>query len=55
MILKTPSSSILPDLDGDVFTGGDVDYRDLFNTNPPASALLDFDGVDDYCIDTFVY
>ena len=46
--IETPSSSILPDLDGDVFTGGDVDYRDLFNTNPPASALLDFDGVDDY-------
>ena len=46
--IDTPATSILPDQDGDVFTDGDVDYRDLFNTNPPASALLDFDGVDDY-------
>ncbi|MEH6534859.1 MAG: LamG-like jellyroll fold domain-containing protein [Psychroserpens sp.] len=53
--INTPSSSILPDLDGDVFSGGDVDYRDLFNTNPPPSATLDFDGVDDYlATDSFI-
>ena len=46
--INSPEASILPDADGDVYTGGDVDYRDLFNTNPPSSALLDFDGVDDY-------
>ncbi|MBT8267424.1 MAG: hypothetical protein KJP20_12835, partial [Bacteroidia bacterium] len=38
--IDTPSASILPDLDGDVFSGGDVDYRDLFNTNPPSSAII---------------
>ena len=46
--IDNPSSSILPDLDGDLYTGGDLDYRDLFNTNPPPSATLDFDGIDDY-------
>ena len=46
--MNTPWDSILPDLDGDLCTGGDFDYRDLFNTNPPASATIDFDGVDDY-------
>ncbi|MFD2543113.1 LamG-like jellyroll fold domain-containing protein [Lacinutrix gracilariae] len=40
--------SVLPDNDGDLFTGGDLDYRDLFDVNPPVSATLDFDGVDDY-------
>lgn len=46
--INNPSASILPDLDNDLNTGGDLDYRDLFNTNPPASATIDFDGVDDY-------
>ena len=46
--INNPSSSILPDTDGDLFSGGDLDYRDLFNINPPASALIDFDGIDDY-------
>ncbi|MBU2940905.1 T9SS type A sorting domain-containing protein [Lacinutrix sp. C3R15] len=40
--------SVLPDNDGDLFAGGDLDYRDLFDINPPVSATLDFDGVDDY-------
>ncbi|APY11169.1 hypothetical protein BWZ22_07890 [Seonamhaeicola sp. S2-3] len=40
--------SILPDIDGDLSTGGDLDYRDLFDTNPPIYASIDFDGVDDY-------
>ncbi|WJJ97245.1 LamG-like jellyroll fold domain-containing protein [Algibacter luteus] len=40
--------SVLPDGDGDLLSGGDLDYRDLFNINPPASAALDFDGIDDY-------
>ncbi|WCO01467.1 LamG-like jellyroll fold domain-containing protein [Psychroserpens ponticola] len=40
--------STLPDADGDLLTGGNVDYRDLFDTNPPEIAALDFDGSDDY-------
>ncbi|WP_418602334.1 LamG-like jellyroll fold domain-containing protein [Hwangdonia sp.] len=40
--------SILPDADGDLNSGGDLDYRDMFSTNPPAIASIDFDGVDDY-------
>ncbi len=36
------------DVDGDLLTGGDLDYRDLFAINPPASAAMDFDGIDDY-------
>jgi len=53
--INIPQASILPDADNDVLTGGDVDYRDLFNTNPPASALIDFDGVDDYLsTDSFI-
>ena len=40
--------SILPDVDLDLFTGGDLDYRDYFDGNPPPIATLDFDGVDDY-------
>jgi hypothetical protein len=40
--------SILLDADDDRFVGGDVDYRDLFDINPPVSASLRFDGNDDY-------
>ncbi|SEP89843.1 Por secretion system C-terminal sorting domain-containing protein [Hyunsoonleella jejuensis] len=40
--------SILPDDDGDLMSGGDLDYRDLFSPNPPPIASIDFDGVDDY-------
>ncbi|WP_084205801.1 LamG domain-containing protein [Psychroserpens mesophilus] len=40
--------SALPDADGDLLTGGEVDYRDLFDTNPPTVAALDFDGVNDH-------
>ena len=40
--------SILPDADADLFTGGDLDYRDFFDVNPPSSATIDFDGIDDY-------
>uniref|UniRef100_UPI00342DD5CA LamG-like jellyroll fold domain-containing protein n=1 Tax=uncultured Algibacter sp. TaxID=298659 RepID=UPI00342DD5CA len=47
--IENPSDlSILPDTDGDLVLGGDLDYRDVFNTNPPALSSLDFDGVDDY-------
>jgi len=47
--------STLPDADGDLLTGGDVDYRDLFDTNQPITASLDFDGIDDYLtVDGFV-
>ncbi|WP_083478300.1 LamG-like jellyroll fold domain-containing protein [Lacinutrix himadriensis] len=45
--------SILPDTDGDLTAGGDLDYRDdmaIFIE----SATLDFDGVDDY-LDTDPY
>lgn len=40
--------STLPDADSDLLTNGNVDYRDLFDVNPPQLAALDFDGVDDY-------
>lgn len=40
--------SRLPDTDGDLSSGGDLDYRDLFDINPPPSATIQFDGVDDY-------
>lgn len=47
--IDNPSNlSILPDTDGDLYSGGDLDFRDLFDTNPPPSATLDFDGIDDY-------
>ncbi len=36
------------DADGDVSSGGDLDYRDLFDANPPVMATIDFDGIDDY-------
>lgn len=42
--------SVLPDADGDLLSGGNVDYRDLFDINPPAIAALDFDGIDDYLL-----
>lgn len=40
--------TILPDVDLDLNSGGDLDYRDYFDGNPPSIAMLDFDGVDDY-------
>ncbi len=40
--------SILPDADFDLTLGGDLDYRDMFDVNPPPIASIDFDGVDDY-------
>lgn len=46
--INNPSASILPDTDGDLNSGGDLDYRDLFNINPPVNATVDFDGIDDY-------
>ena len=47
--IDNPSDlTILPDADGDLASGGDLDYRDLFDVNPPSSATIDFDGVDDY-------
>ncbi|PQV51751.1 concanavalin A-like lectin/glucanase superfamily protein [Jejuia pallidilutea] len=49
--IENPSSlSILPDGDGDLGSGGDLDYRDVFNANPPAIATIDFDGIDDYVV-----
>lgn len=46
--IDNPSASVLPDSDGDLYSSGDLDYRDLFNINPPVSATVDFDGIDDY-------
>ena len=47
--IDNPSNlAILPDTDGDLAITGDLDYRDLFNVNPPIEAHLDLDGVDDY-------
>lgn len=40
--------SILPDADADLFFGGDLDYRDSQASTPPSSAVINFDGVDDY-------
>jgi hypothetical protein len=36
------------DVDSDATLGGDLDYRDLFDINPPVYASIDFDGIDDY-------
>ncbi len=36
------------DVDSDATLGGDLDYRDLFDINPPTIASIDFDGVNDY-------
>ncbi|MCB0382759.1 MAG: T9SS type A sorting domain-containing protein [Psychroserpens sp.] len=44
--IENPST--LPDADSDLLLGGDVDYRDLFDTNQPVMASLDFDGLNDY-------
>jgi hypothetical protein len=46
--IDNPSSSVLPDTDGDLTSSGDLDYRDLFNVNPPVVATIDFDGINDY-------
>lgn len=46
--INVPSASILPDSDGDKAIGGDVDFRDIFDINPPSSATIDFDGIDDF-------
>ncbi|MFS4484254.1 LamG-like jellyroll fold domain-containing protein [Hyunsoonleella sp. 2307UL5-6] len=49
--INNPSDlSVLPDTDTDLNFGGDLDYRDLFNINPPGDATIDFDGVDDYVL-----
>ncbi|GGD19825.1 PA14 domain-containing protein [Hyunsoonleella pacifica] len=40
--------SILPDSDGNLNSGGDLDYRDVLIIDYPSSASIDFDGVDDY-------
>ncbi|GAA3632703.1 hypothetical protein GCM10022397_17870 [Flavivirga jejuensis] len=36
------------DVDSDATLGGDLDYRDLFDINPPSIASIDFDGINDY-------
>ncbi|MCA0154522.1 LamG domain-containing protein, partial [Winogradskyella vincentii] len=46
--INNPNSSILPDSDLDKSSGGDLDYRDLFDINPAYTSTLDFDGIDDY-------
>ncbi len=49
--INNPSDlSVLPDADGDLSYGGDLDYRDLFDINPPGDATIDFDGIDDYAV-----
>ncbi|WP_179374855.1 PA14 domain-containing protein [Winogradskyella wichelsiae] len=48
--IENPSDlSILPDTDGDLLFGGDLDYRDDFDVYVTA-ATMDFDGVDDYVV-----
>ena len=46
--IDNPASSILPDNDNNVGSGGDLDYRDPSVAFPPNKALIDFDGIDDY-------
>jgi hypothetical protein len=47
--IENPSDlSILPDSDGDLTSGGDLDYRDILNVNYPIFASLDFDGKNDF-------
>ncbi len=48
--IEAPSDlSILPDVDSDVNSGGDLDYRDTAQVIVyPSSASIDFDGVNDY-------
>lgn len=38
--------TVLPDSDSNLFTGGDLDYRDFITF--PTNSIIDFDGVDDY-------
>ncbi len=45
--IENPSVSILPDTDGDLAAGGDLDYRDNLDAYY-FDASLDFDGIDDY-------
>ncbi|MCA0152209.1 LamG domain-containing protein, partial [Winogradskyella vincentii] len=45
--INSPESSILPDTDGDLYIGGDLDYRDDLDVYFE-SATIDFDGSDDY-------
>ena len=45
--IDSPQASILPDVDGDLFIGGDLDYRDIIDVYYE-SATIDFDGSDDY-------
>lgn len=37
--------TVLPDSDNNLFSGGDLDYRDVISLN---NSVIDFDGVDDY-------
>lgn len=46
--IDDPASSILPDNDNNLGSGGDLDYRDATVAFPPNKALIDFDGIDDY-------
>lgn len=50
--IDIPSLSILPDTDGDLAFGGDLDYRDGIDVFFD-SATIDFDGIDDYMDSNF--
>ncbi|GGD19814.1 LamG-like jellyroll fold domain-containing protein [Hyunsoonleella pacifica] len=41
-------NNLLPDSDNDLSFNGDLDYRDLYDVNPPEEAAIHFDGVNDY-------
>ncbi len=48
-VINDPTNlSVLPDSDGDLGAGGDLDYRDQPFANPPTDAAIDFDGIDDH-------
>ena len=44
------SLSDLKDNDGDLNIGGDYNYRDIFDVNPPKNATLELDGINDYVL-----
>ena len=46
--IDDPASSVLPDSDSNLYSGGDLDFRDSNVAFPPTRAVIDFDGIDDF-------
>ncbi len=47
-VIEELKNNILPDSDNDLSFSGDLDYRDLYDINPPKEAAIYFDGINDY-------